>query len=201
MKGILFDDSGDLFRCSFDGVDSNGKTCITVITQGEVVQSLEDFNKTEGAPNLKFRLLCLDEEPVSSLNVARLLGTVMVHPVLSTYEDMRRCLIQMQRMKVKWEKGSLRLVFRIDRIINMNNEPEYSFHVLDMDTEDRLVDDVISDNLEDLFSYIFTYYHFLIMEVDMRIENMGLYASDALLKEVEPEDIVLFDHINDQEVK
>jgi len=198
MKGILFSDSGDLFRCSFDGADRYGKPCITVITQGEVVQSLDDLKIEEGAPHLKFRLLCLDGEPVSSLNVARLLGSVMVHPVLNTDEDMCRCITQMRRMKVGWEKGPLRLVISIEHFINENNEPEYSFHVIDMDTEDRLVDDVESDNLDDLFSYIHTFIHILVVEAEMCVDSLGLFANGAVLKEMDPDDFEIFDYINGQ---
>ena len=118
MKGILFSDSGDFFRCSFDGADRDGKPCITVITQGEVVQSLDNL----------------------------------------------------------------------------------SFHVIDMDTEDRLVDDVESDNLDDLFSYIHTFIHILVVEAEMCVDSLGLFANGAVLKEMDPDDFEIFDYINGQEV-
>ena len=81
MKGILFNEYGDLYRCSFDDDKRSGKPSIMLITQGLPVKRLEEFDNDQDLSGLNYRLLCLNGEPASSLTVAMLLGTVMANPV------------------------------------------------------------------------------------------------------------------------
>ena len=54
---------------------------LLVITQSKPVMFLEDYLEAEGYENLKYRLLCLEDEEAYSRTVAALMGTIMVNPV------------------------------------------------------------------------------------------------------------------------
>ena len=152
MKGILFNEYGDLYRCSFDDDKRSGKPSIMLITQGLPVKRLEEFDNDQDLSGLNYRLLCLNGEPASSLTVAMLLGTVMAN----------------------------------------------SFTVSEPDTEVRVVDEVSSDDMYDLFTCIHAYLGVLQMEAEVPIASVSLYAKDDLLEEIEPSDKKIFNIINGQ---
>ena len=152
MKGILFNEYGDLYRCSFDDDKRSGKPSIMLITQGLPVKRLEEFDNDQDLSGLNYRLLCLNGEPASSLTVAMLLGTVMAN----------------------------------------------SFTVSEPDTEVRVVDEVKSNDMYDLFTCIHAYLGVLQMEAEVPIASVSLYVKDDLLEEIEPSDKKIFNIINGQ---
>ena len=152
MKGILFNEYGDLYRCSFDDDKRSGKPSIMLITQGLPVKRLEEFDNDQELSGLNYRLLCLNGEPASSLTVAMLLGTVMAN----------------------------------------------SFTVSEPDTEVRVVDEVKSNDMYDLFTSIHAYLGVLQMEAEVPIASVSLYVKDDLLEEIEPSDKKIFNTINGQ---
>ena len=152
MKGILFNEYGDLYRCSFDDDKRSGKPSIMLITQGLPVKRLEEFDNDQDLNGLNYRLLCLNGEPASSLTVALLLGTVMAN----------------------------------------------SFTVSEPDTEVRVVDEVKSNDMYDLFTCIHAYLGVLQMEAEVPIASVSLYVKDDLLEEIEPSDKKIFNIINGQ---
>ena len=152
MKGILFNEYGDLYRRSFDDDKRSGKPSIMLITQGLPVKRLEEFDNDQDLNGLNYRLLCLNGEPASSLTVAMLLGTVMAN----------------------------------------------SFTVSEPDTEVRVVDEVKSNDMYDLFTCIHAYLGVLQMEAEVPIASVSLYAKDDLLEEIEPSDKKIFNIINGQ---
>ena len=175
MKGILFNEYGDLYRCSFDDDKRSGKPSIMLITQGLPVKRLEEFDNDQDLNGLNYRLLCLNGEPASSLTVAMLLGTVMANPVGYVDDDMRRSLAIMQRLKVECDKEPLCLHFSV-----------------------RVADEVKSNDMYDLFTCIHAYLGVLQMEAEVPIASVSLYVKDDLLEEIEPSDKKIFNIINGQ---
>jgi hypothetical protein len=198
MKGILFNEYGDLYRCSFDDDKRSGKPSIMLITQGLPVKRLEEFDNDQDLSGLNYRLLCLNGEPASSITVAMLLGTVIANPVGYVDDDMRRSLAIMQRLKVECDKEPLCLHFSLDSKINIHGEKVYSFTVSEPDTEVRVVDEVSSDDMYDLFTSIHAYLGVLQMEAEVPIASVSLYVKDDLLEEIEPSDKKIFNIINGQ---
>ena len=172
MKGILFNEYGDLYRCSFDDDKRSGKPSIMLITQGLPVKRLEEFDNDQDLNGLNYRLLCLNGEPASSLTV--------------------------QRLKVECDKEPLCLHFSVDSKINIHGEKVYSFTVSEPDTEVRVVDEVSSDDMYDLFTSIHAYLGVLQMEAEVPIASVSLYVKDDLLEEIEPSDKKIFNIINGQ---
>ncbi len=201
MKGILFNEYGDLYRCSFDDDKRSGKPSVMLITQGLPLQRLEEYDHDQELNGLDYRLLCLNGEPASSLTVAVLLGKIMANPVDYADADMHRSLAIMKWLKVECDKEPLRLLFFVDKKINIQGETQYIFSAVEPDIDERVVDEVRSNDLNYLFSDIRAYLEALKIEADVPLASIALFVKDDLLEEIEPSDKKLFTVINGQKVE
>lgn len=201
MNGILFDEYGDLLRCKFAGEKNSCSSQLLVITQSKPVMFLEDYLEAEGYENLKYRLLCLEDEEAYSRTVAALMGTIMVNPVGDMTVDMQRCLSYMEMMDVEWDKTPLTLEFNVMSGENAYGDPLYSFITRDTGHDDLLVESVTGfRDLHDLLDCIHEYVRFLEQEAGIPVVMMDLAIDEDLLDGLDSADKKLFDHINHQKI-
>ena len=172
-----------------------------VITQSKPVMFLEDYLEAEGYENLKYRLLCLEDEEAYSRTVAALMGTIMVNPVGDMTVDMQRCLSYMEMMDVEWDKTPLTLEFNVMSGENAYGDPLYSFITRDTGHDDLLVESVTGfRDLHDLLDCIHEYVRFLEQEAGIPVVMMDLAIDEELLDGLDSADKKLFDHINHQRI-
>lgn len=108
-KAIFYETvGGDLHRCMFAGLDNEGHAQWVVVDQGIETMTLSDYlNEFRIIGDI--HLLCLEGEPLESLTLAILLGSVLQSYPIDCKKSLSDTIRKLRHMGIDWKHDTVDL--------------------------------------------------------------------------------------------
>ena len=145
-KIYLYDSKGvDFFVCLFDGLDTEGKPRLTIVTPGLTVESfLEHLDYIGEDPNDYF-LLCEEGIPADSKHIIEMLGQIYFNSI-RPLEWMAERLEKLRMYGISYDRDLQRI--RVRMFENKDSAPQGKSYFMEMIVGDTYIGEV--DDVKDL---------------------------------------------------
>lgn len=194
-KKIYIYDSfgGDLLTCEYEGLGSDGKPCITILTPGCPVENFLEHLGMYGKEADNYHLLCEENQTADVRLVVEMMGTFLIEAI-RPYEKMLNRLDEMRKLGIGYDHEVQKLTVRISEFNDVETK-EKSYHLLMyVGMHNSYIGDKYYDDLTDLIVDMRDFCLFIESRVQIPLKKR-LESSESLNKKVKQHSIKLFDEI------
>ena len=192
-KVYLYNSFGyDFLTCDFEGLDTEGKPRLTILTPGLSVMSFKDYIDFMLLDSGDYHLLCEEGKPAESKLVFEMLGQIFLnsnHP----FEYMSDRLEEMRKCGISYDRDLQRVRIRIFEYDDEKAKSK-SYRMI-MYVGDRYVgEDIKCKDVKDIIVKLCGFFFFIENHVHIPLKKY-LEVSESLKKQVMRHSPDMFDEI------
>jgi hypothetical protein len=201
-KAYFYETYGGLIhRCMFAGLDNEGHAKWVNITPDEISETItcdevKDGDFFEEDKN-RYILIAIEGEAAQPYVIAHVLGKVMECPIDFLDTELYKTVQALEALGVTWLKNPQDVsVWVFENGKSKRRHGKYSFFVEDKNRMLSILADIDGfDDLDELFSWIRTYFKTIEKVAKIPIVTKELRIDEGLKKNVSIEDLAMFDMV------
>ena len=194
-KKIYIYDSlgGDLLTCDFEGLGSDGKPRITILTPGFPIENFLEHLDMYGEEAENYHLLCEENQAADARLVVEMMGQFLIDTI-RPYEKMINRLDEMRKLGIGYDHEVQTLTVRISEFNDAETKKRCYHLLMYVGMQNNFIGDKFYDDITDLIVDLRDFCLFIESRVQIPLKKR-LETNESLKKNVSRHSISLFDEV------
>lgn len=179
-KVFLYDSSGnEIYACEYEGLDTNGKPRLTIMTPGCPVENfMEYLDQMEACP-IDYNLLCEEGKTAASKQVVEMMAQIYVNES-RPFDRMAERLEDMRKWGISYGRDQQRVTVKIYEW--EEEKTQRNSYFFDLKVGDRLIENFKKfDNVKDIVMKLTGFFFYIENNVHIPVKKC-LEVSESLKK-------------------